>query len=280
MAIISPFTPLFFNVPKSDGLSCEYIQTFSTEDTILLQVICQKGESCFFGYREEPEHINPTNIPQTRWDINDDIHVRFATLRLSPGYYSVYVSGLSGGTRYSEIFRVTDDPEELENTTLIQYSNLSNRERTDTAFFINGMQYYFEFRVPGGFKDANWSFGVDGEQFTSQSAEITQLYGRESTQKVFTMGAGAGVPIWFGELLNRILVCDRVYFDGQRFVRKESSVPEITNQLEGINSFVFNQSLQQCHDIDPTLTLTTQTLLRSVGGDDFRVTETDQLRQV
>ena len=258
MFIISPFTPLFFIDRKSDGLDSKYVQVFSTTDKILVELICDSGEEeGDWVLYSEPGHV-PIDHPNWQyWDINDDTELHFAVLSPSPGLYSLSIGNLT-----SEVFRVTDDPLILKNTTLIQYSMKDNRQRTDGVFFINRMQYFFDFRVPGGFKDSNWSFAVEGEQFTTPQADIVQLYGLDSTQKKFTLGNSEGCPIWFGELLNRLLCCSYVYFDGERYVRKDTSAPEVTVVQEGMNSFVFSQNVQKVVNIDPKLTLAHQAVFR------------------
>lgn len=266
--IISPFTPLFFINRKADGIDSEYIQTFAPSDRILLQILGPADEAGIVAYvRNEITGKNHCQIAFNVWDINSDVRLRFASISLSPGIYSVYFLGKN---IQSEIFQVVDNHRILENTTLIQYSMTNNRQRNDAVFFIDGMQYFFDFRVPGGFKDSNWTFGVESEQFVTPDADISQLYGRESTQKRFTLGGSMGVPVWFGEMLNRILVCSHVYFDGVKYSRKESNVPELTVQLEGINSFVFNQTLQQSTNLDPVLEQNNHAAMRRVDDTNYR----------
>lgn len=269
--LISPFTPLFFIDRKSDGIKSKYTQVFSPKDQILLEVICDSSEETgdWILYTE-PGHILLEYIDYTYWSMNGDIDIRFAVLSPSPGLYSVEIDG-----KTSEIFRVTDNPLILDNTTLIQYSMKDNRQRNDGVFFIDGMQRFFDFRVPGGFKDSNWSFAVESEQFVTPSADIVQLYGLDSTQKKFTLGNSEGCPVWFAELLNRILCCSYVYFDGERYARKDNSVPETTVLLEGINSFVFTQNLQKVVNLDPTLTLRHQALMRRINNTDYRLATTN-----
>lgn len=265
--LISPFTPLFFVDRKADGIESDYIQTFADTDKILIEVLGDPGESFSAGVYREPDHSVLFPIRWQEWMVNDVTRLRFAVLSLTPGLYSVVIGG-----RQSETFRVTDDSRELEKTTLIQYSMKNNRQRNDAVFFIDHMQYFFDFRVHGGFKDSNWSFGVDSEQFTTRTADISQLYGLESTQKRFTMGQNEGVPVWFGEMLNRILVCSHVYFDGVKYSRKESNVPEITVQLEGVNSFVFNQAVQRSVNLDPVIEQTNQAIIRRTESYEYRST--------
>lgn len=269
--LISPFTPLFFIDRKSDGIKSKYTQVFSPSDQILLEVICDSSEETgdWILYTE-PGHILLEYIDYTYWSMNGDIDIRFAVLSPSPGLYSVEIDG-----KMSEVFRVTDNPLILDNTTLIQYSMKDNRQRNDGVFFIDGMQRFFDFRVPGGFKDSNWSFAVESEQFVTPSADIVQLYGLDSTQKKFTLGNSEGCPVWFAELLNRILCCTYVYFDGERYARKDASAPETTVLLEGVNSFVFTQNLQKVINIDPVLTLRHQALMRRIDNTNYRLAKTN-----
>jgi hypothetical protein len=149
------------------------------------------------------------------------------------------------------------------------------------VFFIDGMQHFFDFRVPGGFKDKDWTFAVESEQFVTDEADIMSLYALESTQKKFTMGTAEGCPIWFGEMLNRLLCCNYVYFDGVRYARKDTSVPEVTEQLEGVNSFVFSQQLQQVNNLDPELELTNQAIMRRVDSeDDYRIEDDENYNRI
>lgn len=273
--ILSPFTPLFFPSAKADGIESPYIQTFAATDQILIELIGEKnwnGTAHVIG-------INGSTTFQINfntWDITETTRLRFAALSLSPGFYYVSINGIG----HSAVFRVTDDENELENTTLIQYSNKDNRSRHDVIPWIDGMQYFFDFRVPGGFKDSNWTFGVEGEQFVTEDSDIIQLYGMESTQMKFTLGTSEGCPIWFAELLNRLLTCDYVYFDGVRYARKDTSVPETTVLLEGVNSFVFTQNLQRVVNIDPTLTLRHQAIMRRIDDGSLRLSTTNYNRLI
>ncbi|QCD39718.1 MULTISPECIES: hypothetical protein [Duncaniella] len=266
--IVSPFTPLFFINRKADGIDSEYIQTFATTDQILLQLIGGRNDTVVAQIISEPDGAVLHQIQFNQWDINDTVTLRFTTISLSTGYYSVNIMGVGR----SEVFRVTDDPLILNKTTLIQYSMRNNRQRQDAVFFIDGMQYFFDFRVPGGFKDSNWTFNVESEQFVTQYADISQLFGLESTQKRFTLGGSMGVPVWFGEMLNRILICSHVYFDGIKYSRKEANVPELTVQLEGVNSFVFNQTLQQSTNLDPVIEQRNHAAMRRVDDTNYRAT--------
>lgn len=270
--ILSPFTPLLFSHHKHDGIDSRYIQTYAPTDQILIELLCapNEEEGDWELYSEEPNHTLLTVIKTSVWAINESTEVRFAVLSPSTGYYSIKINGMT-----SNVFRITDDPMILNNTTLIQYSMNSNRHRKDAVFFIDGMQRFFYFRVPGGFKDSNWSFSSECEQFTTDQSDIIQLYGLESTQKKFTLGNSDGCPVWFAEMLNRILSCSYVYFDGERYTRKDNAVPEMTTLIDGHNSFVFTQNLQRVVNIDPVLTLQHQAIMRRIDNSDYRLATTN-----
>ncbi len=264
--IVSPFTPLFFIDHKTDGIDCGYVQTFAVTDRILLELIGSSGDDVSAQVIEERSGTPLCQIVFNEWAVNEDTVLKFASISLSPGLYSVEISGIGK----SEPFMVTDDGMTLADTVLIQYSMKNNRQRNDAVFFIDGMQYFFDFRVHGGFKDSNWSFGVENEQFVTPNSDISQLFGLESTQKKFTLGCSSGVPVWFGEMLNRILVCSHVYFDGVKYTRKDAAVPEMNVALEGVNSFVFTQSLQQSVNLDPIIEQRNHLIMRRVGSAGYR----------
>lgn len=269
--IVSPFTPIFFPPLKCDGIESRYMQTFATTDDILIEVLCDNSEEVMSGtVMHEPEHTTFFPIEFNQWQVNSSTTLYFATLNLTKGVYSVCI-----GDKCSTIFKVTDNEYELERTTLIQYSMNSNKHRKDAVFFIDGMQRFFDFRVPGGFKDSNWSFEAESEQFVTDDSDIIQLYGISSTQKKFTLGNSEGCPIWFAEMLNRILCCSYVYIDGERCARKGNSTPEITVLQEGLNSFVFTQNLQRVVNINPELTLQHQAIMRRVDTDNYRLASTN-----
>jgi hypothetical protein len=174
------------------------------------------------------------------FSLKDDTTVFYSTITgLTPGYYSVTV-----GEQECDVFKVTNDEKELSKTTLIRYSMRSNKQRNDCVFWNGEDQFYFEFRAPGGFKDDDWTFAVNNEQFEISNGNIVELFAVESTQKKFTLGNAEGCPVWFAEHLNRILCCSNVYFNGVRFVRKGNSVPEMTQEIVSLKSYIFKVSLQ------------------------------------
>lgn len=263
--LISPFTPLFFISSSVDGIPGDYIQTFAEDDVILIEVLSSPEENISITVLEAESCEDLFTAPCETWLVNDSLQLVYCNLQLLGGYYRIKINN-----KISEPIHITNNIRILADTTLIRYSMNSNRHRRDAVFFIDGCQQFFSFRVHGGFKDSGWSFGVDCEQFTTDESEIIHLYGIESTQKKFTMGLSQGCPIWFGELLNRILCCSHVYIGEERYVRKESSVPEVTVPQEGVNAFVFSQSLQKVTNLNPEEESISQLSLRRVDETTFR----------
>lgn len=264
MYIVSPFTPLFFN-PSTDtsGINSRYIQVFSPSDEIMLQVITRSESRTITGKIIDVITGTETDITWSVWSLNstDKLYYKVIT-DLNDSYYQIDING-----NMSNVFRVTSDVNELADTTLIQYSMKDNKDRQDVVFWISEIQHFFDFRVHGGFKDEDWSFGVENEQFTDANYNMCEVYSHEKTNKTFTMGNSCGCPVWFAELLNRILSCSHVYFNGERYMRLDSSTPEMSILMEGYKGYVFKQALTATNFVDYS---ETENLLkiRRVGNED------------
>lgn len=238
---ISPYTPLCFEPYVSDGLPCRHTQVWSPSDNILIQVIAEEGEDAPFGALNDVLGMSASVITWQSWQMSDGKTLYFASLSMLPrGYYSVVVNDVT-----SEVFRVTDDELALSGTTLIRYRFKDNRERDDVVSLINNVPRFFEWRVPGGFKDSGWQFGVTNEQFATQRGDLVELYAMDYVNKAFTLGGPDGVPAWYGEMLNRLLTCTYVYFDDIRFTRNESETPSMSVLVDGMDAFIFTQVLRQ-----------------------------------
>lgn len=263
---ISPFTPLHFSeANRSDGMPSRFIQLWAPTDQILVEVIASAGDTAPSASLNDA-HTDSVigSIEWNEWKMNAEKVVFFTVLTgLSVGHYRLTVGSLT-----SEEFRVTDDANLLSRTTLVQYRFKDNRQREDVVSVIDFMPYFFDFRVPGGFKDSGWQFGVSNEQFTTQREDLVELFANDYTSKTFTMGNSIGVPVWYGEMLNRLLCCSYVYFNGDRYVRNETEVPNINVLVEGLDSFVFTQILRKAQVIDPTIEELNQISIRRVIGND------------
>ncbi len=272
---ISPFVPLQFpEANESDGLPSRYVQTFATTDKILLQIIAAVGDDAPSAALLDA-HTGGTvdTISWQSWQVNAEKLVYFAELDgLDAGHYRVSI-----GSKVSEEFIVTADADELANTTLIQYRFKDNRQRDDVLSVIGADVYFFDFRVPGGFKDSGVQFGVTNEQFTTQHEDLVELYATDYVIKTFTLGNAMGVPVWYGEMLNRILTCSYVYFNGDRYTRNESEVPTMNVLVDGLDSFVFTQTLRKHRDAEGATTSLNRLALRRVEGQVFRVLPSGEL---
>lgn len=249
MYIVSPFTPLFFS-PSSDVSGCKshYTQVFAPTDQIFIEVIVRAESRAITGKIISVCDNSEMDIEWNVWSMNDSDKLYYYVITgLEDGYYMVNVNDSN-----SEPFRITSDESVLKNTTLIQYSSKDNKDRQDVIFWVSEQQMFFDWRVHGGFKDSNWSFGVENEQFTNSENDLSEIYSRHYTMKTFTLGGNIGCPIWYGEHLNRILSCTYVYFNGKRYIRSESNVPEINQVIDDVRSYVFNQILREIQFVDYT----------------------------
>lgn len=266
---ISPFTPLHFReANESDGLPSRYIQTWAPTDQIMIQVIAEVGDTAPVATLNDA-HTGASlgAIEFMEWQMNTSKLVFFAVLSgMSLGHYTVTIGG-----KTSEEFRVTDDASLLERTTLIQYRYKDNKQRDDVVSLIDHVIYFFDFRVPGGFKDGGWQFGVSNEQFTTQREDVVELFANEYTMKTFTMGNALGVPVWFAEHLNRLLTCSYVYFNGDRYTRSDTETPQVQSLVDGLDSFVFTQLLRKAQVLDAKMESVNQTVLRRIADSDTRI---------
>jgi len=276
---ISPFTPLFFSDSNnpSDGCLSNHLQVFAPTDQLLIEVIAEKDDDApTASLHDACTGEVVSTISFSEW-IMTSRTLYFATLQgLSDGVYYVTINDAD-----SEPFKVTSDAAELERTTLVQYRFKDNKQRDDVVSIISGVTYFFDWRVYGGFKDSGWSFGVNNEQFSTQDADIVELYARDYTLKTFTLGGAQGVPVTAGQMLNRVLTCNYVYFNGKRFTRNESEVPSVNVLIEGLDSFVFTQTLREVHNLNATIESNNQAaILRKVTTDTARTTSAGDVRLI
>lgn len=270
---ISPFTPLHFgNEPESDGLPSRYVQLFASTDQIMVQVLASGDETLSDATLKDAHGSDVIGtIGWNEWEMNEDKSCFFLTLQgLSPGHYILNVGGID-----SDEFIITDDAQLLARTTLIQYRFKDNRQRDDVVSVIHYVPFFFDWRVPGGFKDSGWQFGVSNEQFVTQREDVVELFAMDYVTKAFTMGGPEGVPVWYGELLNRLLTCSYVYFDGVRYTRNESETPSMSTLVDGLDSFVFTQSLRRAVTLDPEIEELNHTVLRRIDSTYYREAEID-----
>ena len=256
---ISPFTPLCFEPYISDGLPSRYVQLWKQTDHILVQVFADADEDAPDGIiKNAVTGATVDTIEWQSWEMNSEKTLYFLDLYgLDLGYYTIVIDEME-----SDMFRITDDAALLERTSLIQYRFKDNKQRDDVVSLINGVPYFFDFRVPGGFKDSGWGFGVTNEQFATQHADLVELYARDYITKTFSLGGPEGVPVWYGALLNRLLTCSIVFIDGERYTRNEAEVPTMNTLVDGVDSFVFTQVVRRVNEMDVALSSGNRIALR------------------
>ena len=268
---LSPFTPLHFSENNpSDGLPSRYVQTWAPTDQIMIQVVAATADSAPTATLYDAitnESIG--TITWNSWAINSDTKIFFHVYEgLSEGYYKLTIAD-----KTSDIFRVTSDEIALEKTTLIQYRNKDNKQRDDAVFVVDNVPYFFDFRIPGGFKDSGWTFGVNNEQFDTQFEDVVELYAYEYTSKTLTMGGSIGVPVWYGDLLNRLLTCHFVYVNGERYSRSDTESPQMNVLVDGLDSFVFTQTLRRVVRIEADYESLNQVAIRRVDNTYNRISD-------
>ena len=269
---ISPFTPVFFS-PSGDrhGVKSKCMQVFADTDRILFEVIAIWEESAPPNLIvRDTMNGHEAEYAWKAWMMNGSTTLYFIELQgMSDGIYTAVL-----GQSTSEPFAITAEDSVLQDTVLLQYSNSDNRQRNDVVFWIDGMQRFFDFRIPGGFKDDNWTFAVNNEQFTTSENDKINLFGQESTIKALTIGNSEGCPVWFADLVNRLLSCNYVYIDKVRYTRNESEVPEMNAEVEGLKSYIFTQGLQRVVNIDPVLEERNLLIMRRTD-EDYRTATID-----
>lgn len=240
MIKIGDICPLFFSPVKDRyAIDIDYIQRFHTADRILIQIFADDGEIASASLNNLVKGTS-SNIQFQTYEVNASITMYYATLTSLPD--SVY--SVTFERKESEPFEVCSDSNILEETALIRYSHKDNNSAFDNIFWIGDTQQVFEWRVEAGFKPAGYSAKIDNEQYRNQRQEIEELYAVPYDSYVLTIGNSCGVPYWFGRHLNRILCVSMFDVNGERYVRSENSVPEISQVMEDSQMFFVTIALE------------------------------------
>lgn len=246
MVKVGDVCPLFFSPVKDKfGLDMDYIQKFHASDKIHIQVFTNASEEVSASLNNLAAG-NSTPISLSTYNHNDNVVMYYAILRdLEDAVYTVTINEDT-----SEPFIVCSSDDLLEETVLIRYSHKSNNSAFDNIFWVDDIQQVFNFRVEAGFKPGGYSPRIDNEQYRNQMQEIEELYAVPHDVYNLTIGNSNGVPYWFAKHINRILCLSMVEIDGTRYVRSESSVPEMTQVIEDSQLFHINMALElQNNDI-------------------------------
>lgn len=240
MIKIGDICPLFFSPVKDKyAIDVDYIQRFHTTDKILLQIFADDGEVASASLNDLIKGTS-SNIQFQTYEVNASVMMYYVVFTSLPD--SVY--SITFERKESEPFEVCSDSNILEETALIRYSHKDNNSAFDNIFWIGYTQQVFEWRVEAGFKPAGYSAKIDNEQYRNQRQEIEELYAVPYDSYVLTIGNSCGVPYWFGRHLNRILCVSMFDVNGERYVRSENSVPEISQVMEDSQMFFVTIALE------------------------------------
>lgn len=240
MIKIGSICPLFFN-PLKDKFSrdIDYIQSFYTSDKLLVQILCDDGETPSVTLHDKVTESSSEIVLSTH-SFNDYITLYHFTLTgLSDSIYTVSIEGI--GT--SETFAFSSSEILLEETSLIRYSHKDNNS-VDNVFWIGEVQQVFEIRYECGFKPSGIAFKAEVEQFRNQNQEIIGLYSVPYKTMQFSCGNAAGLPYWFGEHLNKVLCLSKVEIAGVEYVRSEANVVELSPVMEDLQMFFISVLLE------------------------------------
>ncbi|WP_117713364.1 hypothetical protein [Bacteroides sp. OM08-17BH] len=246
MVKVGDVCPLFFSPVKDKfGLEMDYIQRFHTSDRIHIQVFANASEEVSVNLNNLADGTS-TPVTLSTYSQNDNVQMYYAILReLKDSVYTISVNGM-----LSEPFMVCSSDTLLDETLLVRYSHKSNNSPFDNIFWIDDAQQVFNFRMEAGFKPNGYSPQVSNEQYRNQMQEIEELYSIPYDIYNLTIGNSSGVPYWYAKLINRILCLSLVEIDGTKYVRSESSVPEMTQVIEDSQLFQISVSLElQNNDI-------------------------------
>ncbi|RGM23957.1 hypothetical protein DXC20_16870 [Bacteroides sp. OM08-17BH] len=223
----------------------DYIQRFHTSDRIHIQVFANASEEVSVNLNNLADGTS-TPVTLSTYSQNDNVQMYYAILReLKDSVYTISVNGM-----LSEPFMVCSSDTLLDETLLVRYSHKSNNSPFDNIFWIDDAQQVFNFRMEAGFKPNGYSPQVSNEQYRNQMQEIEELYSIPYDIYNLTIGNSSGVPYWYAKLINRILCLSLVEIDGTKYVRSESSVPEMTQVIEDSQLFQISVSLElQNNDI-------------------------------
>lgn len=244
MVKIGDVCPLFFSpLEYAFGVSSDYLQKFHVSDSIHVQVFSTDGDTVA-GTLNNLSAGSSSALTFSSYVHNDKVTMFYITLTgLAEAVYSVTING-----HESEPFHVCASDELLERTSLISYSHKDNNSPFDNIFWIGEEQQIFQFRLEAGFKPAGFAPMVSNEQYRTQFQEIVEMFAIPYERYSLTIGDAIGLPYWLIRHINRILCLSHFAVNGTRFVRSESSVPEITQVMEDVQLFTATLLLEPANN--------------------------------
>ncbi len=241
--MISPFSSLYFIDVFQQSIPNVEQMVYASTDHIGLQYIKQSTEDIPSIILKNVHNDEEIELTWLKMDMIGDCSVlSYILTGLDDGVYVVTI-----GLYNSLPFRITSDDNDISNTLLLQYSLKNNRSRTDFVAWLHGVQFFFDFRVPGGIADESWIFGIDNTQFVDCAGDICEFEATDYIEKELTVGESCGLNIWFAHMISRIFACDYIYIDGDRYSAVSGGSPSV--ESVGVNSykFVVKQRIRMAH---------------------------------
>lgn len=261
MITASDHSPYFFGVlpPESGTPSVGFVQKFYCPlvgydcDAAVLQFFTDAAalSLCEFVPEDGGEAVIFTQVVVTE-QINESLFVHTFDPRGSVEMWR----GMAGRTWrarlvlgftehiISEPFGIVTDEDCLTDTLVLKYSHGTNVTPYNTLFVRQGQRQEWEWRVPAGMKASGYAAQIDNEDFRNQRQEVVQLFDAAFSRHTLTLGHAAGVPYYYGGLLNRLLSCDSVEAGGRRIRRSGNSVPQLAETFDGSASFHITQEIE------------------------------------
>lgn len=241
---ISEFSSLEFNPEWKHDFEIDecYIQSFASTDIIRVQLFILKTSTLNISINNLS--TNETSIiPFDKIGEQDNYNVYFFELTgLDEGTYTINISNVTNEIIASSTFNILSD-DILLDTVLLRYTNVENM--FDVIFKDeDDNNYFFEFRIPGGFQYGDVSLKSSAEIFRDQRFALNQLSAYPYKTTPLTIGTKSGVPNWVGEKINLIFSLSNVTIDDKIYVRSEGAEVERIQNIPYYPLYVFKIDIE------------------------------------
>lgn len=256
---ISKYSSLNFdNKPRNsfEYQGC-YIQKFKVGDIIRFQMLIDQRSNTYPSFPDiiltnfcTNTSIQVTNI--TTYNVEAytyqcDVLVMDDNIRLEKGIYELKIRYYQNSQEQiiaASYFGIYNEgAPELTDTIRIDYTH--NINEFDTIFIGEQRKLYFTIRVEGGFLGLDEIFGNSSNYFRDQYYYLKQTSSIPYNSQTLTIGDRKGVPSWMGEKINLIFSLDEVHINSVRYVRSESSAPEVNEITELYPYYVYKIVVEQ-----------------------------------
>lgn len=250
---IGDITPLIFRPAEDDpsATALRFTQRFGRYDHIAVQAFANVYASHMrIEVKDAITNTLKYTVYGTRKAVGNDTWIYYWQLpAMAEG---VYYASLEVSNRriLSQEFEVTRFVESDPEWALIEYGGTKNDTPIDAIFVVDDVRVPFLLRLPAGFKPQGWDGSVEVESYRTQRQELRVLYSAPYDKYTLTIGTAAGLPVEYIRLLNKILSCEYVYINGERYCRSEGSVLEKQLVMAGAQMFTASVVLEKQQTLD------------------------------